>query len=217
MLARRQRFRLLAREWAATSCGCEFRLRPKERMIRANQPQRLCHGQADEKDGLAAAGAADVSVIATRYNGMIHDFVLLNGIQTAPEPQAAIRQMSAEIKAHLAPSETALTWVAIDLKADTSFFPVKDSSSRRWHARTACGEFEILTTGSKRYDTRAKRGGGGAVDLVMHLCGLHAPRRGACHDPFDRFHREGKEPWLNDHGLIVRARRPHGSRTPWTY
>jgi acetyl esterase/lipase len=46
---------------------------------------------------------AGVNVIATRYNGMIHDFVLLNGIQTDPEPQAAIRQMSAEIKAHLAP------------------------------------------------------------------------------------------------------------------
>jgi acetyl esterase/lipase len=46
---------------------------------------------------------AGVSVIATRYNGMIHDFVLLNGIMTDPEPQAAIRQMSAEIKAHLAP------------------------------------------------------------------------------------------------------------------
>jgi acetyl esterase/lipase len=45
---------------------------------------------------------AGVSVIATRYNGMIHDFVLLNGIQADPEPQAAIRQMSAEIKAHLA-------------------------------------------------------------------------------------------------------------------
>jgi acetyl esterase/lipase len=45
---------------------------------------------------------AGVSVIATRYNGMIHDFVLLNGILTDPEPQAAIRQMSAEIKAHLA-------------------------------------------------------------------------------------------------------------------
>jgi hypothetical protein len=42
-------------------------------------------------------------VIATRYNGMIHDFVLLNGIQTDSEPMAAIRQMSAEIKAHLAP------------------------------------------------------------------------------------------------------------------
>jgi acetyl esterase/lipase len=46
---------------------------------------------------------AGVSVIATRYNGMIHDFVLLNGIQNDPEPQAAIRQMAAEIKAHLAP------------------------------------------------------------------------------------------------------------------
>jgi len=45
---------------------------------------------------------AGVSVIATRYNGMIHDFVLLNGILTDPEPQAAIRQMSAEIKARLA-------------------------------------------------------------------------------------------------------------------
>lgn len=46
---------------------------------------------------------AGVSVIATRYNGMIHDFVLLNGILTDPEPEAAIRQISAEIKAHLAP------------------------------------------------------------------------------------------------------------------
>jgi acetyl esterase/lipase len=46
---------------------------------------------------------AEVPVIATRYNGMIHDFVLLNGIQADPEPQAAIRQVSAEIKAHLAP------------------------------------------------------------------------------------------------------------------
>ncbi|WP_454651119.1 alpha/beta hydrolase [Bradyrhizobium liaoningense] len=46
---------------------------------------------------------AGVSVIATRYNGMIHDFVLLNGVQSDPEPQAAIRQMAAEIRAHLAP------------------------------------------------------------------------------------------------------------------
>ena len=46
---------------------------------------------------------AGVPVIATRYNGMIHDFVLLNGIQSDPEPEAAIRQMSVEIKAHLAP------------------------------------------------------------------------------------------------------------------
>ena len=46
---------------------------------------------------------AGVSVIAIRYDGTIHDFVLLNGIQSDPEPKAAIRQMSAEIKVHLAP------------------------------------------------------------------------------------------------------------------
>jgi len=69
-------------------------------------------------------------------------------------------------------SETALTLMTIDLKADASFVPVKDSASRRWHARTATGEFEILTTGTKWYDTRAKRGGGGAIDLAIHLCGL---------------------------------------------
>jgi acetyl esterase/lipase len=37
---------------------------------------------------------AGVSVIATRYNGMIHDFVLLNGILTDPEPQAPGRDPS---------------------------------------------------------------------------------------------------------------------------
>ena len=34
------------------------------------------------------------------------------------------------------------------------------------------GEFEILTTGLKWYDTRAKKGGGGAIDLAMHVLGL---------------------------------------------
>jgi hypothetical protein len=34
------------------------------------------------------------------------------------------------------------------------------------------GEFEILTTGPKWYDTRARRGGGGAIDLAIHVLGL---------------------------------------------
>lgn len=68
------------------------------------------------------------------------------------------------------PSDEALTLLAIYCKADPLYAPVKDSSSRRWHVRTACGEFEILTTGrAKWYDTRAKKGGGGAIDLAMHL------------------------------------------------
>lgn len=67
------------------------------------------------------------------------------------------------------PSEDALALLAIRCKADPTYVPLKQATSRRWHARTACGEFEILTTGLKWYDTRAKAGGGGAIDLAMHV------------------------------------------------
>jgi acetyl esterase/lipase len=49
---------------------------------------------------LAEAG---VEVTAVRYNGMIHDFVLLNGIHGVPGVQAALNQVSAELKRHLNP------------------------------------------------------------------------------------------------------------------
>ena len=78
-----------------------------------------------------------------------------------PTTLASLREM---------PSEGALAVLAIYYKADPTYVPVKDPSSRRWHVCTACGEFEILTTGPhKWYDTRAKRGGGGAIDLAIHL------------------------------------------------
>ncbi len=68
------------------------------------------------------------------------------------------------------PSEEAMTLLAIYYKADPLYVPVKDPCTHRWHVLTACGEFEILTTGpAKWYDTRAKKGGGGAIDLTMHL------------------------------------------------
>ena len=41
---------------------------------------------------------AGVSVTATRYNGMIHDFVLLNGIRQVPAVEAALRQTSDAIR-----------------------------------------------------------------------------------------------------------------------
>jgi hypothetical protein len=63
----------------------------------------------------------------------------------------------------------ALHSLAICCKVDTTYHPVKDSNSRRWHVRTVYGEFEILTTGVKWYDSRAKIGGGGAIDLAMHI------------------------------------------------
>jgi acetyl esterase/lipase len=46
---------------------------------------------------------AGVAVTATRYNGMIHDFVLLNAIHDAPGVQAAIRQASDGIRDALKP------------------------------------------------------------------------------------------------------------------
>jgi hypothetical protein len=69
-------------------------------------------------------------------------------------------------------SQEALALLAIHLKVDPTYLPIKDPDSRRWHACTTHGEFEILTTGAKWYDTRANQGGGGAIDLAMHVLGL---------------------------------------------
>lgn len=46
---------------------------------------------------------AGVSVTATRYNGMIHDFVLLNAIHEVPGVQAALRQANDAIRDALKP------------------------------------------------------------------------------------------------------------------
>ncbi|WP_313516966.1 alpha/beta hydrolase [Pseudomonas sp.] len=45
--------------------------------------------------------AAGVEVTAVRYNGMIHDYGLLNPLAGIPEVQAALRQAAGELKAHL--------------------------------------------------------------------------------------------------------------------
>ena len=66
-------------------------------------------------------------------------------------------------------SDAALALLAVHCKADPTYRPIKDPASRRWHVRTPCGEFEILTTGVKWYDPRARTGGGGAIDLAMHI------------------------------------------------
>jgi hypothetical protein len=70
------------------------------------------------------------------------------------------------------PASAALALLAAHVKLDPTFTPVKDDQSCRWHANTARGDFEILTTGVKWYDTRARHGGGGAIDLTMHLLGV---------------------------------------------
>lgn len=58
-------------------------------------------------------------------------------------------------------------------KCDQTYVPIKNEKSKRWNVTIReTGEYEIITTGPKWYDTRTKRGGGGAVDLVMHLCNI---------------------------------------------
>lgn len=46
---------------------------------------------------------AGVAVTSTRYNGTIHDFVLLNGIKDVPSTQAALQQASDAIREALKP------------------------------------------------------------------------------------------------------------------
>ena len=67
------------------------------------------------------------------------------------------------------PACDALALLATHVKADPTFLPVKDDQSQRWHLCTRRGDFEIVTTGPKWYDTRARHGGGGAIDLAIHL------------------------------------------------
>ncbi|MDR6957737.1 acetyl esterase/lipase [Pseudomonas brassicacearum] len=45
--------------------------------------------------------AAGVEVTTVRYNGMIHDYGLLNPLSQVPEVKAAMRQAGTELKAHL--------------------------------------------------------------------------------------------------------------------
>jgi acetyl esterase/lipase len=45
--------------------------------------------------------AAGVSVDAVRYNGTIHDFVLLNALRHVPSTEAAIDQINAGLRQHL--------------------------------------------------------------------------------------------------------------------
>lgn len=62
-----------------------------------------------------------------------------------------------------------LVVIADHAKEDRTYSPQKNVHSTRWHVSCNGYDFELLLTGAKFWDTRACIGGGGAVDLVMHL------------------------------------------------
>ncbi|WP_244142342.1 hypothetical protein [Burkholderia vietnamiensis] len=59
--------------------------------------------------------------------------------------------------------------MATHAKLDPTFVPIKGKGTERWHASIGGREYELIADGPKFYDTRAERGGGGAVDLIMYL------------------------------------------------
>jgi len=54
-------------------------------------------------------------------------------------------------------------------KRDPDYSPTKDKATARLYVSIGGGVVELLATGTKWYDVREKVGGGGAIDLVMHL------------------------------------------------
>ncbi|MGF6698141.1 hypothetical protein OKW38_002753 [Paraburkholderia sp. MM5496-R1] len=59
--------------------------------------------------------------------------------------------------------------LATHVKFDRDFVPRQSISTRRVHVNAAGADWELLVDGPRFYDTRADKGGGGAIDLVMYL------------------------------------------------
>lgn len=67
------------------------------------------------------------------------------------------------------PLAEALRALELHVVQDVTFEPVKDRRTQRWVVSGGGGTFQLLVTGMRWYDATEERGGGGAIDLVMHL------------------------------------------------
>ena len=67
------------------------------------------------------------------------------------------------------PAADVLKALADHIKKDPDFIPISRQSASRWHVNIRGQEYEFLCDGPKFFDTRQKRGGGGAIDLVMYV------------------------------------------------
>ncbi|WNJ25389.1 hypothetical protein RMA73_00360 (plasmid) [Xanthomonas translucens pv. translucens] len=80
-----------------------------------------------------------------------------------PELLAQLRDM---------PVTEALDLLGLYWKRDPDFQPQKDKATVRVNVSIGGGVIELLATGPKWFDTRADQGGGGAIDLALHLLRL---------------------------------------------
>jgi len=71
----------------------------------------------------------------------------------------------------MTPQQT-LDRLGLHWQRDPDFRPQKDPRTARLYVTVGSSVFELVVTGVRWYDTRAERGGGGAIDLAMHLLRL---------------------------------------------
>lgn len=65
-----------------------------------------------------------------------------------------------------------LNQMCIDFKPDASYQPRQHANSMRWHVTVDAYVHELIITDRRWFDTRAGKGGCGAVDLLMHILGI---------------------------------------------
>lgn len=74
------------------------------------------------------------------------------------------------------PLSTVVKAIGMCSKSDTHFEPRRNRTTERWHITDTSSNyvFELVVTGQRWFDLRDAKGGGGAIDLVMHLksCGF---------------------------------------------
>lgn len=80
----------------------------------------------------------------------------------------SIREIPLSKVLNLLQSQGRLYW-----HKDHDFLPMKDLGTVRLYLSSPSGfSWEILVTRLKWFDVRAGKGGGGGIDLVMHLLGI---------------------------------------------
>lgn len=69
------------------------------------------------------------------------------------------------------PLESVLTQLGMSIKTDRHFKPKLNVGTQRLHIADDCSNYvyELVLTGQRWFDVRQSKGGGGAIDLVIHL------------------------------------------------